>query len=61
MHTSKRSADYKDYRLSLEYKWGEKKFPPRLEAVRDAGLLYHVHRAIPADWPASFEVADPGR
>ena len=48
-------ADYKDYRLSLEYKWGEKKFAPRLEHVRDAGLLYHVHRAIPANWPASAE------
>ena len=48
-------ADYKDYKLSLEYKWGEKKFAPRLEHVRDAGLLYHVHRAIPANWPASAE------
>jgi hypothetical protein len=48
-------ADYKDYRLSLEYKWGEKKFAPRLEHVRDAGLLYHVYRAIPSDWPASAE------
>ena len=48
-------ADFKDYRLSLEYKWGEKKFPPRLEQVRDAGLLYHVHRAIPSNWPASAE------
>ena len=48
-------ADYKDYVISLEYKWGEKKFPPRLEHVRDAGLLYHVHRARPADWPASAE------
>ena len=48
-------ADYKDYVVSLEYKWGEKKFPPRLEHVRDAGLLYHVHRDIPANWPAGFE------
>jgi hypothetical protein len=48
-------ADFKDYVISLEYKWGEKKFPPRLEHVRDAGLLYHVHRARPADWPASAE------
>ena len=48
-------AEFKDYVISLEYKWGEKKFPPRLENVRDAGLLYHVHRARPADWPASAE------
>jgi hypothetical protein len=48
-------GDHKDYVLSLEYKWGEKKFPPRLELIRDAGLLYHVHRARPFDWPASAE------
>jgi hypothetical protein len=48
-------ADYKDYVLSLEYTWGEKKYPPRLEHVRDAGLLYNVHREIPANWPAGFE------
>ena len=48
-------ADYKDYVISLEYKWGEKKFPPRLELVRDAGLLYHVHRPRPSDWPACAE------
>lgn len=48
-------ADYKDYRLSLEYKWGEKKFAPRNEHIRDAGLLYHVHRDRPDDWPASAE------
>ncbi len=48
-------ADYQNYRLSLEYQWGEKKFPPRLEQVRDAGLLYNVHREIPANWPAGFE------
>ncbi len=48
-------ADYKDYVLSLEYRWGEKKFAPRLNLVRDAGLLYHVHRTRPADWPAAAE------
>ena len=49
------NAEYQDYVLSLEYRWGEKKFPPRLEHVRDAGLLYHVHRDRPNDWPASAE------
>jgi hypothetical protein len=48
-------AEYKDYVISLEYQWGEKKFPPRLELVRDAGLIYHVHRERPADWPAGAE------
>ena len=48
-------AELQGLRLSLEYKWGEKKFAPRLDHVRDAGLLYHVHRDRPADWPASAE------
>ena len=54
-------ADYKDYVISLEYKWGEKKFPPRLEHVRDAGLLYHVHRDTPGRLAGEFRGADPGR
>lgn len=48
-------AEYKDYRLSLEYRWGEKKFAPRASAIRDSGLLYHVHGERPNDWPASAE------
>ena len=48
-------GEHKDYKLSLEYKWGEKKFAPRLNLVRDAGLLYHVHRQRPNDWPAAIE------
>ncbi len=48
-------ASYKDYRLSLEYKWGEKKFAPRLNVVRDAGLLYHVNQDRSGDWPACAE------
>ena len=34
--------EYKNYILSVEYKWGEKKFKPRDEAVRDAGVLFHA-------------------
>jgi hypothetical protein len=34
--------DYENYRLTVEFKWGTKKWPPRETAVRDAGLLYHV-------------------
>jgi hypothetical protein len=48
-------AEYRDYRLSLEYRWGEKKFAPRQDVVRDSGLLYHVHRTPPDTWPASSE------
>jgi hypothetical protein len=33
--------EYENYHLKLEFKWGEKKWPPREKAVRDSGLLYH--------------------
>jgi hypothetical protein len=32
-----------DYHLRLQFKWGKKKWPPRLERPRDSGILYHVH------------------
>lgn len=35
--------EYGNYHLKLQYKWGEKKWPPRMTMVRDAGLLYHGH------------------
>lgn len=33
--------DYENYKLTVEFKWGEKKWPPRENAKRDAGILYH--------------------
>lgn len=33
--------EYSDFRLSVEFRWGQKKWPPRENAVRDAGALYH--------------------
>ena len=48
-------GDYRDYRLSLEYKWGTKKFAPRMDLVRDAGLLFHVYDRSAPDWPHSVE------
>jgi hypothetical protein len=35
--------EFENYHLKLEFKWGEKKWPPREEAVRDSGLLYHCY------------------
>jgi Domain of Unknown Function (DUF1080) len=47
---------YRDFRLTLEFKWGEKKYPPRENAKRDAGILYHV-AFYNGDkiWPRSLE------
>lgn len=34
-------AHYKNYHLSLQVKWGDKKWAPRINALRDSGLLFH--------------------
>jgi len=52
---------FKDYRLKLQFKWGEKKWPPRdrPETPRDSGLLYHVHNPPGVNgrtWARSIEL-----
>jgi hypothetical protein len=52
-------GSFENYHLKLQFKWGEKKWPPRLTAVRDSGLLYHVHSAPGAEgrtWARSIEL-----
>jgi hypothetical protein len=57
-----RSAQsFKDYHLRFQFKWGEKKWPPRAapETPRDSGLLYHVHAEPGAEgrtWARSVEL-----
>lgn len=34
-------AEYENYHLRLKFKWGEKKWAPRLTRRRDSGILYH--------------------
>lgn len=43
-----------DFHAVIEWKWGEKKYPPRESRVRDNGILYCV---VPTDkvWPRSIE------
>lgn len=33
--------EFEDYHLTLEFKYGEKRYPPRENAKRDSGILYH--------------------
>lgn len=33
--------EYDNYHLVVEFKWGEKTFPPREKATRDSGILLH--------------------
>ena len=37
--------EFENYRLLVEFKWGEKKWPPREKAVRDSGILHALRRA----------------
>lgn len=46
--------EFSHYHLSLEYRWTGKKFAPRKEAIRDAGLLYHSTETNMV-WPESVE------
>ncbi|MPZ18333.1 MAG: DUF1080 domain-containing protein [Luteitalea sp.] len=55
------TRSFENYHLKLQFKWGEKKWPPREQAEtrRDSGLLYHVHAAPGADgrtWARSVEL-----
>ncbi len=45
---------FTDFHLRVEFKWGERKFPPREKVVRDNGICYYV---VPQDkvWPRSVE------
>lgn len=41
---------YQNYHLTLQFRWGEKKWSPRRYALRDSGLLYHCHGPHGAFW-----------
>lgn len=54
-------ASFTDYHLKLQFKWGEKKWPPRDKptTARDSGLLYRVHAPPGAEgrtWARSIEL-----
>jgi len=45
---------FDNYRLTVEFKWGEKKWPPREKAVRDSGIMLHCVGPEKV-WPTSIE------
>ena len=45
---------YGSYDLKFQFKWGKRRFAPRLDKIRDAGLLYHCPIGSYA-WPPSLE------
>jgi hypothetical protein len=47
---------YKNFHLTLEFKWGVKKHAPRLDKKRDSGILYYFSSSSPDKvWPRSLE------
>ncbi|MEO9892962.1 DUF1080 domain-containing protein [Aurantibacter sp.] len=47
---------YKNYHLKLQFKWGEKRWPPRLDMKRDSGICYHIpENEVNKIWPHSIE------
>lgn len=55
-------AAFADYEITLEYKWGEKRFPPFNAAPRNAGLLYNITGPLTLPdgtsklvWPTALE------
>ncbi len=47
-------AEYENYRLTCEFKWGEAIHPPFEGKARDAGILYHFTGPDKV-WPTSLE------
>lgn len=47
---------FSNYHFKVEFKWGEKKWPPREGAKRDAGICYNIPGDEPDSiWPRSIE------
>lgn len=47
---------FTNYHFKLEFKWGEKKWPPRDTLKRDSGICYHIPDDEPDQiWPQSVE------
>ena len=49
--------DFSHYRLRLQYRWGDKRFVPRVDKIRDAGALYHIAtpKSTHGIWPTCVE------
>jgi hypothetical protein len=47
--------EHSDYVLHLEYRWGDKKFAPRMARLKDAGIIFHVYENVEKNWPHGIE------
>jgi hypothetical protein len=47
---------YKNFHLIVEFKWGEKKYPPRMKDKRDSGVIYYFATGKKDKiWPQAYE------
>lgn len=44
--------EFENYHLKMEFKWGEKKYEPRLDKKRNSGLHYHAQEPYGHFWNA---------
>jgi len=49
--------EFENYHLSLQVRWGEKKWPPRLDEPKDTGLLYHSIGDYGVDYWLSWKLS----
>lgn len=50
------NEEYENFHLRLQFRWGEKKWPPRQNAKRDSGILYYFPKGEEEKvWPKSVE------
>ncbi|MDO6801316.1 ThuA domain-containing protein [Wenyingzhuangia sp. 1_MG-2023] len=50
--------EFQNYHFSAQFKWGEKKWEPRLKTKRDSGIIYHAkgpHGAFWKTWMSCLE------
>jgi hypothetical protein len=50
------TESFSSFHLQLEYRWMDARFSPRQDAVRDAGILFHLHTDPDKVWPPSVEM-----
>jgi hypothetical protein len=49
--------DYSNYRFRAQFKWGEKKWEPRLTEPKDSGVLYHSRGEFGVDYWKSWALS----
>jgi hypothetical protein len=48
---------FSNYHFRVQFKWGEKKWEPRLQELKDSGILYHSRGAFGVDYWKSWALS----